>query len=495
MINYTPKNQLSLDMFDSPFEQELEKENRWIKLSELVPWDDLANVYCHKLKSNEGRKSIDIRMVIGALIIKHKMNLDDRGTVMMIQENIYMQYFCGLQSFTTKRPFDPSLFVDIRKRLGSEEFDTFNRHVIERAEQIRPHQGRIKTKKIRGSDDDLPANKGTLKVDATVADQEIKYPTDLNLLNESRENLERIISLLHISEVDGKKPRTYCRKARKEYLSIAKKRRKSKRDIRRGLKQQLQYIRRDLKTANELVSKPARILILDKRDKQLLETIEKIYEQQKWMYNNRKNTHPDRIVSIHQPWVRPIVRGKEKNKTEFGSKINISEVDGFCRIDRLSWDQFNEAMDLENQVERFKDFYGCYPKVLLGDQIYLNRSNRKYLKEKNIAIYGKPLGRPPKNPTETSQQKYIKKKKAAKRNNVEGKFGQGKRGYGLNNIKARLSETSESWVNSIFFVMNLIQLVNLAEKYHYFSCLIFSTLKKLLKKIIWINFLKKYAWI
>ena len=183
MINNTPKNQLSLDMFDSPFEQELEKENRWIKLSELVPWDDLANVYCHKLKSNEGRKSIDIRMVIGALIIKHKMNLDDRGTVMMIQENIYMQYFCGLQSFTTKRPFDPSLFVDIRKRLGSEEFDTFNRHVIERAEQIRPHQGRIKTKKIRGSDDDLPANKGTLKVDATVADQEIKYPTDLNLLN------------------------------------------------------------------------------------------------------------------------------------------------------------------------------------------------------------------------------------------------------------------------------------------------------------------------
>ena len=150
---------------------------------------------------------------------------------------------------------------------------------------------------------------------------------------------------------------------------------------------------------------------------------------------------------------------------EFGSKINVSEVNGFCRIDQLSWDAFNEGKFLTVQVENYNDVYGCYPEYLLADKIYLNRENRKYLKERNIKITGKPLGRPSKKQQLSSQQKYRLRKKSAQRNHVEGKFGQGKRGYGLNNIKARLYETSESWVNSIFFVMNLEKLLKLIDKY------------------------------
>jgi hypothetical protein len=183
------------------------------------------------------------------------------------------------------------------------------------------------------------------------------------------------------------------------------------------------------------------------------------------MYDNKTHSCHERIVNIFQPWVRPIVRGKDKNKTEFGAKINVSEVDGFCRIDRLSWEAYNESTDLVSQVENFKTVYGCYPKVLLGDKIYLTRENRRFLKEKGIEIHGKPLGRPPKTPTETSSARYRKRKKAAQRNHIEAKFGQGKRAYGLNNIKARLAETSESWINAIIFVMNLTKLLQLAQKY------------------------------
>ena len=251
----------------------------------------------------------------------------------------------------------------------------------------------------------------------------------------------------------------------------------------------MQYIVRDLRNIDQLLNKPGRLLVLTKRDKELLQTIRKVYEQQKWMYDNNKHSCPDRIVSIFQPHVRPIVRGKDKNNTEFGSKINISEVNGFCRIDRLSWDAYNESVDVKNQVERFYEMYGCYPKVFLGDRIYLTRENRKYLKDKGIEIYGKPLGRPPKNPTETPAQKYRKKKKAAQRNHVEAKFGQGKRGYGLNNIKARLSETSESWVNAIFFVMNLTKLLQVAEKYPGFFVPFLKLMKywqkKILNMILW----------
>ncbi|GET28055.1 transposase [Prolixibacter sp. SD074] len=126
MIDYTPQSQLSLNMFKHPFERELDKENRWVKLASLVPWDSLAAVYSRKLDAGSGRKSVNIRTVIAALIVKHKLGLDDRGTIEMIQENIYLQYFCGLPCFTTQPVFDASLFVDIRKRLGGDEFEAFN---------------------------------------------------------------------------------------------------------------------------------------------------------------------------------------------------------------------------------------------------------------------------------------------------------------------------------------------------------------------------------
>ncbi len=144
MINYTPQNQLSLEGFTHPFERDLNPENRWVKLASLVPWDELAEVYSRKLQAESGRKTIDIRIVLADMIVKHKLRLDDRGTIDMIQENIYIQYFCGFKSFTTKKAFDPSLFVDIRKRLGAEEFSKFNQLVIEKSERIKPPQARIK---------------------------------------------------------------------------------------------------------------------------------------------------------------------------------------------------------------------------------------------------------------------------------------------------------------------------------------------------------------
>lgn len=496
MINYTSQNQLSLELFKHPFEQELDKTNRWVKLAAVIPWDELAGIYSQKLDAGSGRKSVDIRMVIGALIVKHKLRLDDRGTVQMISENLYIQYFCGMKGFSTKLPFDPSLFVDIRKRLGGEEFDKFNCILIEKSENIKPHQSRVKIKSISKEDENgagniEPKNKGTLKIDATVADQEIKYPTDLNLLNEGRENLERIIDLLYIPERDGVKPRTYRRKARKEFLLTSKKRRKSRKEIRRGIKGQLQYIRRDLKIVDGLLSKPGRDTILEKRDKDILETIRQMYGQQKWMYENKTHSCPNRIVNIYQPWVRPIVRGKDKNKVEFGSKIDLTEVGGFSRINHFSWEAFNEGKDLISSVGNFRKLYGRYPKYILIDKIYLTRENRKYLKDKNIETFGKPLGRPPKQAKQSPSQKYRKKKKAAERNHVEAKFGQGKRGYGMNNIKARLAETSESMVNSIVFVMNLMKLLQIAEKYKYFSDAFFAIIKSWVIKLK-NDFISKY---
>jgi hypothetical protein len=64
------------------------------------------------------------------------------------------------------------------------------------------------------------------------------------------------------------------------------------------------------------------------------------------------------------------------------------------------------------------------------------------------------------------------------RNPIEGKFGQAKTTYGLNRIKARLAQTSESWVASIILVLNL---VNLAERVRF--CQMFFKLKNQIENI------------
>jgi len=170
-------------------------------------------------------------------------------------------------------------------------------------------------------------------------------------------------------------------------------------------------------------------------------------------------------LNIFPPHVRPIFRGKDKKNTEFGSKNNVSEVNGFCRVDRLNWDTYNESAYIELQVENFRKPYGCYPKVLLGDWIYLTRKKQELTKGERNTDLRTAFGRSPKKPTVTPAQKYRNKKKTTERNNIEGKFGQGKRGYGLNNIKARLVDAYVSWMQSIFFVMNLTKLLQVDEKY------------------------------
>jgi transposase, IS5 family len=115
------------------------------------------------------------------------------------------------------------------------------------------------------------------------------------------------------------------------------------------------------------------------------------------MYENHEQRIDDRIVSITQPHVRPIVREKAGTSVEFGAKLSASYWNGYIFLDRISWDNFNESSDLKMQVESFKDFTGVYPESVHVDKIYRTKANRDWCKERGIKISGVKLGRPPKN--------------------------------------------------------------------------------------------------
>jgi hypothetical protein len=96
MIRIHSQKQITLEGFETSFERAMDKNNRWVKLGECMPWDVLAEAYYQSFTTKMGRPVKDSRLVIGAMIIKHKLKLSDEETVHLIQENPYRQYFCGL---------------------------------------------------------------------------------------------------------------------------------------------------------------------------------------------------------------------------------------------------------------------------------------------------------------------------------------------------------------------------------------------------------------
>jgi len=482
MIRTQSHRQLSLAEFDWPFQTKLDEDNRWVKMSEYIPWDELAEAYYEGLSSTQGRPTKDARLVIGAVIIKHKLNLSDRETVAQIQENPYLQYFVGLPGYQMEAPFVPSLFVEIRKRMGQSVFDVFYDAVIEAVDKAKQKPATKPKAKAKPSDDDEPpppvsgnepepdaveaARQGKLILDATVAPQAIRFPTDLSLLNEAREFSEQIIDRLYAKTELKQKPRTYRWKARKAYLAIVKKKRPGAKVIRRGIKQQLQFLRRNLGHIEQLLEHFPECAPLP-LPRWLLHrywVIQHVYEQQWAMYRDKAQRCDDRIVSISQPYVRPIVRGKVDKPTEFGAKLSVSlSAGGVARVDHLRWDAFHEGHDLPSQVEVYREHHGVYPEVVLGDTIYGSRDNRRYLKDRGIRFAGKSLGRPKKvteeNKAELKRLAGQRREEYLQRIPIEGKFGQGKNGYRLNYIRAKRADTSAAWINSIFLVMNLLILL------------------------------------
>lgn len=494
MIRYQSQHQIPIEEFQTPFELKLSKRNRWITLATTLPWDGLVKIYSRTLSKKHGRPAINPRIVIGALIIKHKEVLSDERTIEAIQENVYQQYFLGLTQYQEEPVFDPSLFVTIRKRIGVEAFDAMVVELMQIAnnplEVSRPEKTNFQEEQTNTSapeahqvfaessstsqeqkvvsdstpsSSDVPSsetsmdeaeiNSGMLIVDLTVAPADIAYPTDIELLNTSREKTEELIDLLYAAvpkEQRMIKPRTYRKKARKDYLSIAKQRKRSAKSIRKSIRKQLNYVGRNIKTIHALLGIVSNGLSYSQM--KVLWIIQELYRQQQEMYDLKTHRVDDRIVSVEQAHVRPIVRGKASASVEFGAQVSASSMNGYRRIERIVWDPYNEASDLKNQIECYKKTYGCYPKIVLGDKKYGTKENRALMKEHNIQYGGTPLGRPRKDGT---QEKLLSKTIVNQRNSIEGTFGTGKRSYGLDCIKARRSDTSVSWIAAIFFVMNL----------------------------------------
>jgi transposase, IS5 family len=465
--------QLSFENFYLPFGGKLSGENRWVTLSKLIPWEKFENEYAEQFSKGIGAPAKPFRMALGSLIIKERLGTSDEETVEQIRENPYLQFFLGLSEYSNEAPFEASMMVHFRKRLNLEIVGRINEEVVKetgntnnsvKREENKDKDGDeppsspqertiTKVEAINVEREEAPANKGQLLLDASCAPADIRYPTDLSLLNQAREQTEVIIDALYkqVQENLEHKPRTYREQARKRYLQVAKQRRASHKVKRKAIRTQLGYVRRNLAHIDALIALGASLSKLSPQRYRRLLVVSELTRQQQWMYDGDVRRIDDRIVSLAQPHVRPIVRGKAGTPVEFGAKIAVSCVDGKVFLERLSWDNFNESVDFPEQVEAYRTRFGHYPESVHVDQIYRTKGNRAYCQERGIRISGSPLGRPKKDEKEQAALRKQTLEDIGVRNQIEGKFGQGKRRFSLGLIKSKLAETAETSIAITFW--------------------------------------------
>ena len=448
-------SQLGFSDFQQPIGLKMNPENRWIKKADAIPWAEIEEKYSTLFPSNKGNPAKPLRLALGSLLIQKQYGYSDRELVDQITENPYYQYFVGLPGYQMEAPFVPSLLVEFRKRLTDEILSEINEMIIEfnnKNSNDNDPNSQDEQKEQETNQEDSQKNSGTLMLDATCAPQHIAFPQDINLLNAAREDLEKIIDTI-CYEYNEKKPRTYRVTTRKDYLNLAKCKKRSKSKIRKAIKKQLQYIKRDLGYIDSFLTAGKK---LKKKDETRLSVIRELYEQQKTMYETKKNSIPNRIVSLSQPYIRPIVRGKAKTPTEFGAKLDMSiDENGMARLEKISFDSYNESDILIRALLRYYDRYGHYPERVLADKIYRNRRNLAFCKEHGIRLSGPALGRPKKDNEVNLKTEY---RDAVDRIEVERGFSLAKRKFGLGCIVTRLDSTSRSSIALSIIAMNIHRL-------------------------------------
>ena len=475
-MRFKPKyKQLTIDGFRSSLEG-LDKSNRWVWLGDHLPWDEFDRRYKQTLNNQSvGASAKPTRMVIGAMIVKHTTRLSDVDTIQMIQENPYMQYMCGLTEFTDQPIFDPTLFVDLRKRINDDDINKMTEALFKREQEMKDKKMKRDEDNARELGVEPPAapvedpdakaftdskgreHKGILKIDATCADAEVRYPVDVDIIEDGCRKTDCFIRRI-CKKAGISLPRTFYAKAREAYLLLVKMKKKGGKLVKDTISVMLGCLHRDLLTLTDLTAGENRYRLeyLRKDQKRVLEATMKMYFQQEQMHRTGEHRCADRIISIFQPHVRPIVRGKAGAKVEFGAKIGVSLVEGYNFIDHHSWDAYNECNDLQQHIDNYKERFGFLPATILADKIYMNKANRAVLKDYEIKSYSKPLGRPVKDPPSPERQAAMARA-VGQRNEIECSFGTGKRVYQANDIRAKLPDTAECWTGMCYFAKNVMK--------------------------------------
>jgi len=420
----------------------LDDNHELVKISKAIDWpalsDKLAQFYC----PDNGRPAKPSRAKVGLLILKHLYRLSDDDLVDLIKRDLYAQYLCDVSFGEAIKFIHSTTLVKFRKKIGLSGIKLIEEEVLNSLKRTKLLKGR------------------KLVCDTTVVPSNISYPTDISLLEKVR---AKAVKYLEKAKQFGADTfRTYKRTARKTFITYQKIRHHTIQSRRRTQKKILQFSKRNtaqLKNALEKISQKTDTSLNGikeevkeqflKEAKRFLATASNIVEQQKNIY--KRLPVKERIVSVHQPHLRPMVRGKYPVEVEFGPKILLNLKNNFLFLEYLSFNNTSDSQLLDISLKGYQERFGNTPTQLAADRGFWSKDNYRLaenLKIKKIAIENK------------GKSSYLKGKPFRERLrrlrcSIEAKISLSKRKYGLDRIRYTMPQGEEMWVRLGLMAMNL----------------------------------------
>lgn len=433
LLNCSVKSQLTLQdtMQIEIFQPDLYFTPKWYnfketplgKVYQTIPWHELSQ--CLPLE-NDGPGAprwFSNKGLLGVMFLKAYLDISDEKLVERFNTDWSLQLFCGKLLGDTEKIRDLSIVSRIRTYLAEHtDWQQLQKVLLNHWKK------------------DME-NTHMLLMDATCYESYIRYPTDIKLLWECCHWVFEK-QLFHYCKLLGiKRPRSKYHDQKIKYLNYARRKGKSHKLNHKRKKALLYLLEKGVDQLQEVLDK-AGFPLLNQQEREYLKTIKKVLLQHKWMIVNPGESIKDRIVSLPKPYVRPIVRGKENKRVEFGMKVHMLQVDGICFIDTMDFKAFNECKRLKVSTLKHKQLFG--PLHQLGaDKIYATNENRRYITSKDIFTCFPKKG--PK--TEPKEEKKLRSLISVQRATVmEGSFGTHKTAYGLAKVKAKGEKREKLWV-------------------------------------------------
>ena len=428
-------------LFEHPFDLQLRAfyNTPLGELYQAIPFDALSKQVAapQRAISDKGCKPwFDVKGGIALQLLKSYYRCSDALLIEQLNGNWQMQLFCGILLRQGEQIKDKDIVGRWRSFLSKKlDMDKLQMSCVQHWKPFMQHTH-------------------TGFCDATVYESYIEYPTDAKLLWKGCCDVYQMIKYQR-KELRLRHTRINHEKRKAQYLSFAKRRKKSRRQSKKICKLLLKYLVRLMKQLDELLQKHK--AVLSGYHSSRLNTIIKVKEQQWQLHFGKQSTVPNRIVSLHKPYVRPIVRGKEVKPVEFGAKVNMLLVDGISFIEHLSYDNFNEGTRLQSTIHLQQRYFGaCHQ--MGADAIYGTNENRNYCTQNSIATSFVAKGNEGKLKEQQSQMRSILGK--IRSTVLEGSFGNEKNHYQMNKIKAKTEGNEKVWIFFSLLCCNAKQIAN-----------------------------------
>ena len=416
-INFNSKEE-NFDLYWSSF-----LSSELGRIYQVIPWKQLVQDL--KLKARaKGRPSIfDPQGKVALQFLKHYTNMSDKRLMERINADYQFQFFCGVDIRVEEPLTNFKIISDIRTEIGKKLDILLLQKTF--AKSWKPY---VKDTKI-------------IMEDATCYESWMRYPTNVKLLWEANEWIYNQIKQIN-KTIKGRMPRSKFSEQKSKYLAYSRTRKKTYKKTRRRTKSLIYLLGKQLGQLSGIEQKLPDNISFPARYYNRLLAITKILEQQQELFEGKKVK--GRIVSIDKSYIRPIVRGKEIKRVEFGAKVNLLQTDGINFIEHISFDAFNEGTRLVNSVWLAQALFNTKVRMLGGDRIYATNANRKFCSQNGIVTSFIRKGRASKDEPVLKQVRKIINTERATR--MEGAFGTQKNHYSLDKIKARTKENEVLWI-------------------------------------------------